>query len=75
MTRMLRGRDKVDLGQGFSGSDSQGTTSKLETERKMEILQFLLEFTVVTVLIAAVAPLTLTSWFTGRKKADESIDA
>jgi type II secretory pathway pseudopilin PulG len=41
----------------------------------MEIIQFLLEFTVVTVLIAAAAPLTLTSWFTGRKKAGESIDA
>jgi hypothetical protein len=40
----------------------------------MEIIQFLLEFTVVTVLIAAAASLTLTSWFTGRKKAGESID-
>jgi hypothetical protein len=72
---MLRGRDKVDFGEGFSGSDSQGITSKLETVRMMEIIQFLLEFTVVTVLIAAAAPLTLTSWFTGGKKARQSIDA
>jgi hypothetical protein len=75
MTRMLSGRDKVDLGEGFSGSDSQGSSSKLETERKMEMIQFLLEFTAVTVLIAAAAPLTLTSWFTGRKNARKSIDA
>jgi hypothetical protein len=31
---MLRGREKVDPGQGFSGSDSQGKTAKPETEPK-----------------------------------------
>jgi len=29
---MLRGQEKVDPGQGFSGSDSQGIKSKPETQ-------------------------------------------
>ena len=42
---------------GFSGSDSRGDIDKPETEPKMEILKFLFEFGVVTVVIAAVAAL------------------
>jgi hypothetical protein len=54
---MLRGREAGEPFPGFSGSDSQGNTNKPETEPKMEILEFLFEFGVVTVVIAAVAAL------------------
>ena len=65
----------MDPGQGFSGSESQDTTSELETEREMEIVQFLLEFTVATLLIAATAATILTLCFARRKGAGGSVDA
>jgi hypothetical protein len=54
---MLRGWETGEPFPGFSDSDSQGNTNKPETEPKMEILEFLFEFGVVTVVIAAVAAL------------------
>jgi len=38
---------------------SQGKTTKPEIEPKMEIIKFVLEFTIVTVAISAVAALVL----------------
>ena len=68
---MLRGQEKVDPGQGFSGSDSQGKNEQnLRQNQKMEIIKFLLEFTVVMVGVSAVAALTLTSRFASSKKPD-----
>ena len=68
---MLRGQEKVDPGQGFSGSDSQGKTSKPETEPKMEIIKFFLECTVVMVVVSAAAALIQTSRFATSKKPDK----
>jgi hypothetical protein len=51
------GRDP--LPGGFSGSGSQGDIDKLEAEPKMEIIKFLFEFGVVTVVISAIAALKL----------------
>jgi hypothetical protein len=67
---MLRGQEKADSRQGFCDSVSQGKTSKPETELKMEIVKFLLEFTAVTVVISAVASLTIISRFASGKRLD-----
>ena len=68
---MLRGQEKVDPDQGFSGSDSQGKRAKPETEPKMEIIKFFSECTVVMVVVSAAAALTLTSRSASSKKPDK----
>jgi len=54
---MLREQDRMDPGEGSFGS--QGKTTKPEIEPKMEIIKFVLEFTVLTIAIPAVAALVV----------------
>jgi hypothetical protein len=68
---MLRGQEKVDPGQGFSGSASQGKQQNLRQNQKMEIIKFFFEATVVMVGVCVVAALTLTSRSASSKKQEE----
>jgi hypothetical protein len=71
---MLRGQEKTDPVRDSLALTLKVKRANLRKNQKMEIIEFLFEFTAVTVVISAVAALILTSRFASSKKQNNPKD-